>query len=496
MLDLAFRAERSSPEPVYRQLADHLAALIETGRLPVGDRIPPTRELAEALGLSRNTVSRAYEALGETGFLAAHVGRGTFVARGGADADGRSPVRREATRFAWQALLARRARETGAPRGLRLLDESRVRFDLRAGRVDPNALPVAEIQGAYQRALGRALRHSANDFDPLGFAPLREAIARALAGRGIACKPEQVLVVSGAQQALDLVARALLDPGDVALVEEPGYFGATLAFRACEAQLIGVGIDADGLRVDELERILRTRRPKLLYTTPAVQLPTTVALADARRQALLEVADRAQLPILEDDYDCELRLGGPVAPALKQLDPGEHVIYVGTFSKALFPGLRLGYAVAARPLLAALSRARLAASFQPSLVDQMALAELLRGDVLERHVRRVRKRYADRVGAVLQALEGAFPSHARWRPPAGGSAVWVEFDRPVDHDALSAAALREGIAYGAGDAFWLGEERVPGLQISFATLEPDALREAVAGLGALLRQHFSNGRRT
>ncbi len=494
MLDLPFRADPLHRDPVYRQLADHLAELISAGRLPAGERVPPTRDLASALGLSRNTVTRAYEWLVEAGFLGAHVGRGTFVQR--VARAQRSPVAVEALRptFAWPALFSTRQRALRMPRPFRPANPDSVRFDFRPGQVDAAALPIAELQSAWQRAVGR-LREHANDFDPLGDAKLRTAIARQLAGRGIARRPEEVLVTSGAQQAFDLVARVLIEPGDAVAVEDPGYFLAGMAFRGCGAQLIGIPVDADGMRVDELARALRSRRVKLTYVTPSVQLPTGVALSAERRDALLELADRAQMPILEDDYDCEMRLVRNSALALKTLDSSDRVIYVGTFSKALFPGLRLGYVVGAPPLLAALSRTRAATSQQPSLVDQMAVAELLAGDALERHVRRVRKRNAERLAATLSALQATMPAGTRFREPCGGNSIWVELPGAADADALAAAAQQRGIVYARGELFRVDGEGAPALLLSVAALTPDAIREGVTELAGLLRRQGVRPRR-
>lgn len=487
MLDLLFRPDPSRREAVYRQLADHLIQLIEAGRLAEGERLPPSRELAEALGLARNTVTRAYEWGVETGWLGAHVGRGTFVR--GAGTLGRPRAARSAPAtapFAWPALFAARVRALAAPRsGARARDDEAVRFDFRPGRADVDALPIADLQGAWQRAVGR-LRDHGNDFDPLGFAPLRTAVARTLAGRGIARRADEILVTAGAQQAIDLVARALVDPGDVVAMEDPGYFLAGLAFRAAGAEVIGVPVDAEGIRVDALERIARTRRPKLVHVTPSSQMPTGAVLSAARREALLELSGRLQVPILEDDYDCELRLAAPATAALKAMDGGDRVVYVGTFSKALFPGLRLGYVVAAPALLHALVPLRAAASFQPSLVDQMAVAELLARDSIERHVRRVRKRHAASGRAMAEALEASMPAGTHFRTPRGGSAIWVELPPETDPQALAVAAREHGIAYGPGEPFRIDAPGPPALLLSFAMLAPDAIRAGVEQLATLV----------
>ena len=270
-------------------------------------------------------------------------------------------------------------------------------------------------------------------------------------------------------------------------LEQPGWFGAALAFRAAGADLLGVPVDDEGLRVADLERLLRVRRPKLVVATPAVQMPTGVALSDARRAALLALADRAQMPIVEDDFDGELRLAGPARPALKTLDRAGQVLYVGTFSKALFPGLRLGYLVAPRALLGRLALLRIATSMQAPLVAQVAVAELLENGVLERQVRRVRRLLAERLRALLGALAAELPE-ARVREPAGGTCVWVELPAEVDARALATACAARGIALVTGDPFRLDGEGPPALLLSFATETPDAIRAGVAELAAELRR--------
>jgi GntR family transcriptional regulator/MocR family aminotransferase len=491
VLDLAFRPDPTRSEPVYRQLADHLAALIAAERLARGERVPPTRDLARSLGLSRNTVARAYEWLVEAGWLGAHVGRGTFVvgpprARARRHRDSR-PVALVQSAFAWPALFASRVRAPRVPFPLRMPREDAIRFDFRPGRVDTQGLPVADLQGAWQRAVGR-VREDGNDLDLLGWRPLRAAIARSLAGRGIAKSADEILVTAGVQQALDLVARALVEPGDFVAVEDPGYFLAALAFRSAGASVVGIGVDAEGLRVDELARVVRTRRVKLAYVTPSAQVPTGVVLSRARREALLDLADRAQMPILEDDYDCELRADAPLEPALAALDGGDRVVYAGTFSKALFPGLRIGYVVGAPPLLRALAMLRIASTLQPSLLDQMALAELLARDSLERHVRRVRKRYAERRRALADALRSELPGVARFQEPRGGSGIWVELPAAIDVDALGVAAAERGIAYGEGAAHRIEGDGPPALVLSFVGQPPDAIRAGVAELAELVKR--------
>jgi GntR family transcriptional regulator/MocR family aminotransferase len=491
VLELAFRPDRQRAEPVYRQLAAYLRALVEGGRLGAGQKLPATRELAAALGLSRNTVNLAYEALAGERLVRAHVGQGTFVAPPGRPRAA-APAERGETRLAWEGLFAGRSPGRGpAPD----LAPEAPAFDFRAGRVDVASLPAAELKRAFARAVDEALPALANRLDPQGWPPLREEIARSLVARGIECRADDVLVLQGAQEGLDLLARILLDAGDAAAVEEPGWFGARLAFAARGAQIVPIAVDGGGLRTDALARVLRGRRVKLVYATPAVQAPTGVALAPERRAQLLALAEEHQCALVEDDYDSELRLGGPASPALARDDAGGRVLYLGTFSKALFPALRLGYLVAAAPVLRRAAAALGAAHFGGSLLPQAALAELLRNGALERHVRRLRRLYAERLESLLAALAAHFPPGTRFARPAGGTCVWVELTPAVDALALAHAARGAGIALSRGEAFFHEEGGSRALYLCYASLAPHAIAEGIARLGALARGTRARGGR-
>ncbi len=496
MLDLAFQPDRNSRVPLYRQLGDFLRGLVATGRAAPGDKLPATRELAAALALGRNTVTQAYQTLVDEGVLLSHVGQGTFVvSRAVAAAPAAAPPPRG---FVWDGLFSRWSRGLALPeRLLRAAVRGEFPFDLRPGRVDRASLPLASLRRACSRAVAEHLPRVANQIDPFGWMPLRREIARALVARGIACEPEDVVVTSGAQQALHLTAAILLDPGDVAVLEEPGYFGAAQCFRAAGAQLVGVGVDGEGLRTDELARVLRSRRVKLVYTTPAAQMPTGAVLSDARRAGLLELADEYLTFVLEDDYDSEFRYDNPALAALKTRDRAGQVVYVGTFSKALFPGLRLGYLVAAKPLLARLALARMTCDLGSDALAQAVVMELLASGALERHVRRLRKKYAARRDAMVAALDARMPPGTRFTRPRGGHAVWVSLPRGADPEVVHAHAREAGIAYVRGEtAFFTGPESrgADCLALSFVSQSEAVIEEGVARLGEAVARALATRR--
>ncbi len=498
MLDLAFTPNRQRGEPVYQQLENYLRGLIQAERLAPGTKIPASREVATAMGVSRNTVSQAYEELVAEGLLTAHVGQGTFVAtRRKPEPSGLTVVERQRSRgFVWSGLFALRARTLGVPDGFRLPRPGQpIRFDFRGGQIATDALPARELARAFANVLERPLDEIARQKDIHGWPPLRREIARYLVERGIACEPADVAVVNGAQHAIDLAARVLLDPGDTVVMGQPGYFGAALAFTAAQANIVGIGVDDEGLRTDELARVLRSRRVKLVYTTPAAHSPTGAVLSDARRRTLLALADEHQTPIFEDDYDSELRYEGAPVPALKTMDGAGQVIYAGTFSKVLFPGLRVGYVVAARPLLEKMVLARWNGDVETSILPQAALALLLARGGLERHLRRMRKLYAARLAAMLAALAEHMPAGTRWTTPRGGHSVWVHLPPAADAASILHAALEAGVAYTPGDVFFIDGRGRDALTLTFAALTPAAIQEGIAALGSVVQRHTVRARR-
>ena len=483
MLDVPFHPDRELDRPLYRQLADHIEGLIRRGRLRSGEKLPASRELAANLGLSRNTVNQAYQALLDEALVYAHVGMGTFVADiEAAVVDGTS----NSPSFVWEGLFARRASTLlGPPKALGARS-SEVVYDFLPGGVDPTSLPDRDLKRCYRKALEEDNESLSHITFPFGWPRLRSAIAATLIGRGIECDENDVLIVSGAQQALSLIARLLIEPGDRVAVEEPGYFGAISALRASQAELIGIGVDQYGLRTDQLQRVAHRHRLKLVYTTPAVQSPTGVAMSNDRRIELLELTERHQIPIIDDDYDGELRIDTPSVAALKNLDRTGHVIYLGTFSKAVFPALRLGYVVAPQTILRKLTALKLSTDFGSSMLAQAALARFLESGALERHVRRVRKLYGRRIDLLMQALEHAMPEDSVFHKPAGGNSLWLTLPENTDLQELQRQLVDRGVRVGGGDAFYLEPPARPSIFLSVARLQDEILEASVHALAEAL----------
>ncbi len=330
--------DRSSREPIYRQISRQIRELITSGRLPAGFRLPPERRLAEAVGVSRSTVLIAYQELRADALIDAHVGRGTTVTQPAAP-PGEDGAGHE---LPWRQLFGAAAAAYQDPLvgDLLRVTERVDAIPLSFGMPAPELLPFAELRDTITEVLAdtgaAALLHCPTE----GLTALRETLARMMAARGVRCDPAEVLVLSGSQQGLDLVARVLLDPGDPVVIEQPSFIGALQTFRGARARLIGVPVDEHGMRVDVLESVLSRFRPKLIYTLPTFQNPSGAVLPLERRQRLLALAHRFQVPVLEDDPYSELRFEGEPVPSLRALDAS--VLHLSTFSKLLFPGMRLG----------------------------------------------------------------------------------------------------------------------------------------------------------
>ncbi|GAA1977918.1 PLP-dependent aminotransferase family protein [Nocardioides panacihumi] len=452
-LDLSERGDRAGA--LYRALRDAL----REARLVPGDRLPSSRTLAGDLGISRTTVATVYERLVAEGFLEARVGAGTFVSEVAA-----TPPRCAAgslrPRPGWRWPPVAVSGDSPVPA-----------YDFRVGIPDASLFPF-ETWRRILAAESRLRGHSPGAYGgPAGLPRLREAIAHSVAyGRGVRADPDEVVVTSGTQQALDVVARVLLQPGDTVAVEDPGYAAARDLFASHGATVVPVRVDAEGLVVDELPA-----RTRLVYTTPSHQFPLGVALSLARRRELLTFAARHDAAVVEDDYDSEFRFSERPLEPLHALDRSGRVVYVGTFSKSLLPSLRAGYLVAPPSLVDALSGAKqLTDGFGP-VQPQAALARFLEEGLLGRHVRRAAKVYGERRALVLAALDG-LPVEVV--PSAAGLHLAAYAAVPPD---LAERVRSEGIAVETIAQHRVGAGR-DGLVLGYGAAVTDTIRPGLARL--------------
>jgi GntR family transcriptional regulator / MocR family aminotransferase len=417
---------------IYRQVR---RAILDR-RLRPGDRLPPSREMARTLAVARATVTVAYERLAAEGFVAVRQGAGTFVDELGAQARRDKATHRPSgvlqPRQIWQSVVLPTAFEKPA------------RFDFRTGPCDASLFP----DGDWRRAVTRALRSSATTAGiyehPAGHGDLRAAIVRHIGiSRGIEASADDIVITNGTQQALDLLARVLLAPGDGIAVESPGYAPPKQLFRTLGIRVLGVPVDREGLIVDALPRGVRA-----VYVTPSHQFPLSVTLTLPRRQALLAWAERNNAAIIEDDYDSEFRFGERPLEPLQTLDAKGRVVYVGSFSKTILPTLRLGFVVTPPSLRAALHKAKFVSDWHSSVLAQAALARFIDDGAFARHVRRATAVYRERHGMLANAVSRDFADHLELIPSTTGLHVAALARRLSAHEIAAVAhrAAERGVA--------------------------------------------------
>jgi 2-aminoadipate transaminase len=364
----------------------------------------------------------------------------------------------------------------------------------------PEVFPVERFETACHRVLeskgAMALQYSASE----GYTPLREYLAQKMAKYGIIAGPENVLITSGSQQALDLIGKLLINPGDRILVEAPTYLGALQAFNVYGAEYVSVPVDHDGLRTPELEEALRSG-PKFMYVLPNFQNPGGVTLCEPRRHELVLLADKYGIPIIEDDPYGQLRFEGEHLPPLLVLDRENlrrddgklgNVIYLSTFSKTLAPGIRLGWIVAPPDVISKLVQFKQGADLHSSTFDQMVAYEVVHDGFLDEHVKKIRAIYRERRDVMLAALTEYFPPEVTWTHPQGGLFLWVTLPEGLDMEHLFQAALRENVAFVPGDCFYPGgDEGRRHMRLNFSHSNPQQIREGIRRLGLAVAREMA-----
>ncbi len=444
--------EANSSIPLYRQLYAGIRDAIQTGVLRQGDQIPPTRELAQLAGVNRATVAAAYELLEAEGLIRGHVGRGSFV-------QAPTPRTREADLISFAT--SRPAEQL---------------FPMHAFRATVNeVLNDARLSSILQ--LGA----------PAGYAPLRRWLREA---SGLATPADEVMVTSGCQQALDLIQRAMLGPGDTVLVEDPVYAGLKNVFERGRLRLVPMPLGDQHVDPAQVERAIAAERPRLVVVTPDFQNPTGASMpVDTRRRVAQAAADR-HIPIVEIDLYRDLRYDGDPLPTLKELVPAAEVLLLRSFSKIAFPGLRVGWILGPQPLMARLIEAKQWADLHSDQLSQAILLRFAESGRLDQHLAQMIAAGRECLAAALEGCERELPPGTRYTRPQGGMNLWITLPEPLDATELLPVAEREGLTYLPGRHFQI-EARAHGqLRLSFAGLPPASIRTGLAALGRAIQREL------
>jgi DNA-binding transcriptional MocR family regulator len=504
-LSLAVDRAAGRRYPIGQQLVDELRRRVQAGSLGPGDRLPPVRGLASQLNVTPETVAGAYKRLVEEGYLRGELGRGTFVAA--------PPLHAEEDPSApFEAGGALPPFASGPAGQTQASNRELLRLASRPGVVSFAAsvaalelAPVEQLRQAlsdtFERDGASALQVGATQ----GYPPLRARVAQLLRQRGIEVDESTVCITSGCQQGIDLAAKVFVGPGDAVLVEQPSFLGALEAFRARGARVVGVPIEADGLRVDALPALIQRHHPKLLYCMPTYQNPTGRSMSADKRRALLRIAATYDLPIVEDDSAGFINLEDGTAPAsLKADDHAGYVIHLGTFSKLIAAGLRLGWLVADPAVFEKLVAAKYASDLSSDALVQRAVYRLLADGALEAHLVRARTAYRQRRDVLVAALRrpDVLPAEASFDLPKGGFNLWLELPRAGPSSTeLFLEAVRRGVAFVPGPFFFsaggsgpTSSAAVRGLRLSYSALAPASLERGVQLLSDALRSITGTGR--
>ena len=472
--DLAL--DPASDRPLYKQLAEAVRSLVNRGAIQPGERLPATRELAGQLGLNRTTVSAAYAVLEESGLLEGQVGRGSFIAQHPASL---ASAGISNSGLDWEAVLPPLEFPGGAGR--------KVDISFASSRPNAEAFPLAAF-----RRLSREVIESPEAAQilqlgsPHGYPPLRHYLLDQALAAGIAKPVDDLIITNGCQQGLDLLARVFLgvDPENRTVVlEDPVYHGMVRVFSRAGANILSVPVDAAGLDVNALEEILRHTKPRLIAVTPSFQNPTGATLSLERRKRLIELTQRFGVVLVESDIYSELRYEGNALPSLKQLDPSGNTILLNSYSKVSFPGLRVGWMIAPRPVIARLAEAKQLSDLHSDQLSQAVLLRFAQSGELARHVERGRVAGGDRLEAALRACARHLPAGTTFSRPTGGMNLWIELPAPLTAETLLNRVEERGVNFLPGGYFSAKRPHLRGLRLSFGGLSSEQITRGIQILG-------------
>ncbi len=491
--------------PLYRQLYRQIRERILRGELSSGDRLPATRDLAQQLELNRATVSSAYALLEEEGLIRGHVGRGSFVAEGRVRPSlyGSEPYVSEPL-----PLPAGFVSQTGFTPQFGFTPQigfvsqngvvpAPVEVSFATSRPHAGLFPLDEFRLSCEEVLSTEIAHTVLQLgSPLGYAPLRQYLLEEGEERQIGRANDDILITNGCQQAIDLLARAVLSPDDTVLVEEPVYPGLKSALAQARVRLVGMPVGERGVTAVDFTRLIESERPRMAVLTPSFQNPTGATIPLEAREAMLEAANRAGVLLVENDLYSALRYRGEATPAIKSLPGADEVVLLGSFSKVAFPGLRVGWMIAPRPLIRRLAEIKQATDLHTDQLSQAVLLRFAESGRLAAHLRLVRKSGLAQLEAALEGCRRYLPTGSQFTTPDGGLNLWVRLPAPLDAGAALAAAQGRGVSYLPARYFAVNRLETGAFRLSFGGLTPLEIERGIQVLGEVFEEELARGARS
>nr|WP_100332031.1 PLP-dependent aminotransferase family protein [Bacillus xiapuensis] len=461
----------------YEKISRYIKEKVMSGEWPVGSKIPSQRKLAEQFGVNRSTIITSLEELKAAGLLEGVMGKGTIVVNNTWTLLATSPPED------WKES---RAQPFSHSEGIEADGHNSGDFiQLSKGELAQDIFPKDNMQQVMMRLAGTIEPFGYEE--PKGYLPLREAISDYMKGLGVSLSPSSILIVSGAIQGLQLISAGLLHRGSSVLLEQPSYLYSLQVFQSAGMSLCGLPMDQNGLIPDSIFKKHQKTHPSIVYTIPCYHNPTGLLLTKERRQALLDVCETLQLPIIEDDIYRELWIDAPPPPPLKSLDKHGNVLYLGSFSKTLSPGLRIGWIAGPEPVIERLAEVKMQTDYGSSSLSQMVAAEWMTSGLYSQHLAFVREQLKKRRSSALAALQRYMSDLAEWEVPAGGFLIWLKLKAKVQVKELYEKALQKGIQLSPGSIYT--EESAPAIRLSYGYASPEEFTEGLKQLRKIILEN-------
>ncbi|WP_312111840.1 MocR-like pyridoxine biosynthesis transcription factor PdxR [Brevibacillus reuszeri] len=473
------RRSQTSQQPKYQQIIDYIRGRISTGEWPIGSKIPSQRVLAEQFGVNRSTVITALEELMADGLIEGKMGMGTVVVNNTWTLLATTPPPD------WNEYVKSGLHKPSLT-AVRKINQDEFDPDLiqlSKGELSPDIFPLDTMKLVMEKVTRQLGRFGYEE--PRGYYPLRQALSEYLRRKGIEASPSSILIVSGALQALQLISVGLLHRGSTVLLEQPSYLYSLHVFQSAGMQLAGLQMDPYGLKPDDIVKRRRQENSSILYTIPCFHNPTGILMSESRRAELMRVCEAERLPVIEDDIYRELWIEAPPPPPLKARDKHGHVLYVGSLSKTLTPGLRIGWVVGPEPVIERLSDLKMQTDYGASSLSSRVAAEWLASGLYEEHMGEVREQLKIRRAAVIAALQKHLHDLATWEVPQGGFLIWLKINDKLSMMELFGKALRHGILLNPGNIY--GQEPEGYLRISYGYASLEDLETGIERLGEIIR---------
>lgn len=479
--------DKKSSTPVYIQIYEQIRQQILSGEIIKGYRLPPERKFAETLGVNRSTVLNAYRELKSKGLAASHVGQGTIIT---AHTDSFDTPDCSIQEPFWNQLFSNYSNsvDSVAVNNLLMLANRTNVISFATGMASPESGPADALKGIEKELLEeknyKALMYSPTE----GFSSLREAICKIMRTRGIYCSLNEVMLLSGSQQGIDLAARVLLDPGDLVFVEEPSFFPAIQAFKSVGAKVIGIPVDDAGMKVDILEQLIQRYRPKLIYTMTNFHNPCGVEMDLQRRKKLIELVHRYKVPVLEDDAYGDLCYDGQPLSSLKSMDSEGYIIYLSTFSKSVYSGLRLGWLTAHKRVIQRFTAAKQIIDLHSSSLSQRIIERFILNGGLSRHIQKICFEYKEKRDIMCSSLSKHAPQGLSWDIPRGGYYIWCRLPEGVSASRLVTKAAAQNVVIVPGTLFYTSGEGDNFIRLNFTFASQSDISKGIKILCEALKE--------